>query len=153
MDLSAAEVGYFIEQVAMSAASFGVAQDDLTIVRKAINGLFNVGCAPPTAIIPSLPAELQSICTDDTCALSPNATCSSYDATMEPAAANSTMSGNGTSSMGSMGSSSIATGGASKTSAVSTPTGSTPSTISQAAAATFGMSFVAAAGGLFAAFL
>jgi hypothetical protein len=155
MDLSAAEVGYFIQQVAESAASFGVAKEDLTVVGTALNSLFNVRCAPPTVVIPSQPAELQSICIDDTCALSPNATCSSYNATMEPAVVNSTMSGNGTSGNGTsgMGSSSTATGGASKTSGMSSATSSGPATVSKAAAATFGMSFAAVAGGLFAAFL
>jgi hypothetical protein len=42
MDLSYAEVGYFISQVADSAASFGVAKDDLTVVGNALTSLFDV---------------------------------------------------------------------------------------------------------------
>ena len=78
MDLDTNEVGYFIQQVALAAASFGVAQDDLTVVGTALNTLFNVRCAPPTTVIPAQGSLLQSICIDDTCPLSPNATCSQY---------------------------------------------------------------------------
>ena len=136
MDLSAAEVGYFISQVAASAASFGVATDDLMVVGTALTSLFDVRCAPPTTVVMAQGPQLQSICIDDTCALAPNSTCSSYNATMEPAVVNSTMSSNSTSTM-----------------STPTPTGSTPATVSTAAGTTFGASFVAVAAGLFAAFL
>jgi len=79
MDLSSAEVGYFISQVAASAASFGVATDDLTVVGTALNTLFNRDCSPPTVVIPSQPAALQAICIGTDCKLSDNATCSDYD--------------------------------------------------------------------------
>lgn len=144
MDLSAAEVGYFIQQVGMSAASFGVTDADVMAVGTALSSIFDVRCGPPTTVIPAQGAQLQSICIDETCALSPNATCSSYNATMEPAAVNTTMSSNGTSTM---------SGSATMTSSMSTSTGSSPATVSKAAGATFGTSFVAVAGGLFAAFL
>lgn len=91
MDLSAAEVGYFIQQVALAASSFGVAQDDIAIVGKALNSIFNVRCAPPTTVIPAQGAQLQSICEDETCPLAPNNTCAAYPAAMKPAKANSTM--------------------------------------------------------------
>ncbi|KAG0648269.1 hypothetical protein D0Z07_5234 [Hyphodiscus hymeniophilus] len=142
MDLSYAEVTYFISQVAASAASFGVATDDLTIVGTALNSAFNVRCAPPTTIIMSQGAQLNSICIDDTCPTAPNATCASYNATMEPAVSNSTSSATATSS-----------GSGSGTSPSSTATGSSPATVTTGAAATVGMSFAAVAAGLFAAFL
>jgi hypothetical protein len=146
MDLSYAEVTYFIEQVALSAMSFGVAKDDLTAVGTALMSTFGYRCEPPVTVVPAQGPQLQSICIDDTCPLSPNATCSSYDATVEPAVANGTSSSN---------SSSTATGsaGGSKTSGSSTATGSSPATASKAGAATYGMSFAAIAGGLAAAFL
>jgi hypothetical protein len=143
MDLSAAEVGYFITQVAMSAASFGVAQADLTIVGTALESIFDVRCGPPTTVIPAQGAQLNSICIDDTCPLAVNATCSSYNATMEPAVVNSSSSSP----------TATGSGSASKTGSMGTSTGSSPPIVSVAAGATFGMSFVAVAGGLFAAFL
>jgi hypothetical protein len=94
MDLSYAEVGYFITQVALSAASFGVAESDLMIVGKALGSIFNVNCGPPTTIIPSQGPQLQSICIGAGCPLSPNATCSSYQNVSRPAiASSSTASG------------------------------------------------------------
>lgn len=82
MDLNPYEVTYFIEQVAMAAASFGVAEDDLAVVGTALNSLFNVRCAPATTVIPAQGALLQSICIDGSCPLSPNNTCSAYVSTM-----------------------------------------------------------------------
>lgn len=88
MDLSYAEVGYFITQVALSAASFGVAESDLQIVGAALGSIFDVRCAPPTVIIPAQGAQLQSICTDMTCPLAKNDTCDLYQTNItEPASA------------------------------------------------------------------
>ena len=133
MDLSDAEVGYFISQVAMAAASFGVADSDLTAVGTALNGLFGVRCAPNTTVIPAQGPQLQSICTDDTCPLSPNATCSLYTPVMEPANASSTTAGGGSTS---------ATG----TSTPATGT-TTPAPVPTAGAVTVGVSLLAVAGG------
>jgi len=99
MDLSAAEVGYFIQQVALAATSFGVSTDDVATVGKALNTIFNVRCAPPTTVIPAQGAQLQSICEDETCPLAPMATCAAYPPTMKPAKVNSTMAGSGSGSM------------------------------------------------------
>ena len=146
MDLSYAEVSYFIEQVALSAMSFGVAKDDLMVVGTALMSIFGYRCEPPMTVVPAQGPQLQSICIDDTCPLSPNATCASYNATMKPLAANGTSTSAG---------SSTATGsaGGSQTSGSSTATGSSPATASKAGAATYGMSFAAVAGGLAAMFL
>ena len=73
MDLSAAEVGYFITQVANSAASFGVAAEDLAVVGTALSTLFGHKCSPAVVVIPSQPAELQSICIGEDCPLDPKA--------------------------------------------------------------------------------
>ncbi|TAQ87050.1 hypothetical protein B7494_g4635 [Chlorociboria aeruginascens] len=137
MDLSAADVGYFITQVGLSAASFGVADADVTAVGKALNSAFGYRCSPEETIIPSQGPQLQAICTDDTCPEATNATCSSYGIAVEPKNATST---SGASSNGS------ATGTSPNTSSTSSPTvGNTASAI--------GMSFVVAAAGFFAAFL
>jgi hypothetical protein len=87
MDLSAAEVGYFVTQVANSAASFGVAKEDLTVVGNAINGLFGMRCSAPATVVPAQGAQLQAICIDDTCPLAPNATCGAYGNAVEPSVA------------------------------------------------------------------
>ncbi|TEY46887.1 hypothetical protein BOTCAL_0311g00020 [Botryotinia calthae] len=82
MYLSDAEVGYFIEQVALSAASFGVSSSDLTIIDSSLRQSFGSRCLPPMTIIPNQGSQLQSICTDDSCPLASNNTCASYDQTI-----------------------------------------------------------------------
>lgn len=144
MQLGFGEVSYFIEQVGMSAASFGVATEDVTAVGTALMNAFGYRCEPPITIIKAQGAQLQSICDDDTCPLSPNATCASYNNTI-PAPANATT---GTSS-----SNSTTTGSGSQTSAAATSTGSSPATVSKAAGAAITFSFAAVAGGLAALFL
>lgn len=142
MDLNAYQVGYFIQQVGMSAASFGVTSDDVTAVGKALAMLFDYKCAPATTVIPSQGAQLQSICTDDSCPTAPNATCDAYGTAMMPAVANSTLVGNSTS-----------TSSSSKTSSTASSTSTTSATASTAAGSTYGFSILAAAGGLAALLL
>lgn len=104
MDLSAYEVGYFVQQVGLSAASFGVAKEDIMVVANALSMTFGYKCAPEAVVIPSQPAALQAICIGDACPLSANATCASYQNVTEPLPANGTMtsgsSSNGSSSSG-----------------------------------------------------
>lgn len=137
MDLSYAEVTYFIDQVALSAMSFGVAKDDLTVVGTALTTLFGYRCGPPTTVVPAQGAQLQSICIDSTCPVAANATCSSYETAMKPAFANGTLVPNSNSTSTTM----------------STSTGTSPATQSQAGAANLEMSFAALAGGVVALFL
>ncbi|KAF4633500.1 hypothetical protein G7Y89_g4618 [Cudoniella acicularis] len=144
MGLSHAQVGYFIEQVALSAASFGVGQSDLMIVGNALNNLFNYRCAPPTVVIPIQGAQFQSICLDNTCPISRNSTCFSYDSTTKPAPANST-------NMFTPNATTTKTG--SKTSSLATATVSPPPKASHGGAVSVGMSFAVVAGGLAALFL
>ncbi|TGO07642.1 hypothetical protein BTUL_0257g00030 [Botrytis tulipae] len=82
MDLSDAEVNYFIEQVALSAASFGVSDSDLMTIGYSLQQSFGYRCLPPTTIVPKQGDQLQSICTDNTCPLAPNNTCAYYDYTV-----------------------------------------------------------------------
>lgn len=80
MDLNYAEVTYFVQQVGLAAASFGVAEADIKVVAEALNSIFNVRCGPPTAVIPAQGEQLQSICIDEaTCPLAENATCDMYE--------------------------------------------------------------------------
>ena len=62
MGLGEAEIGYFITQVGLSAASFGVADADVTAVGMALNQLFGYKCAPATTVIKAQGAQLQAIC-------------------------------------------------------------------------------------------
>jgi hypothetical protein len=136
MDLSAAEVGYFITQVANSAASFGVASADLTVVGTALETVFDVMCGPATTIVPAQGPQLQSICIGDGCALAVNATCNAYNSTpFEPANATSPASSGSPSSTGSA-------------SAGTSPTGTSTS-----GATAFGLSFAALMAGAFAILL
>lgn len=64
MDLDANEVGYFIMNVGLSAASFGVSNADVTAVGNALTAAFGYRCEPPVSIPSYEPAELQSICID-----------------------------------------------------------------------------------------
>lgn len=98
MDLDENEVGYFITQVGLAAASFGVTTEDVTGVGMALSKIFGVRCAPATPVVPSQGPQLQSICVANTCPLSPGNTCAAYQPTFEPAVANSTLVGNTTTS-------------------------------------------------------
>lgn len=62
MGLSDAEFTYFVEQVGMSAASFGVTTEDVTAAGKALMDSFGYRCAPPAAIPPTATPALQAIC-------------------------------------------------------------------------------------------
>lgn len=113
MALDANEVGYFIQQVGLSAASFGVTEEDVAAVGKSLNDTFGYRCAPAAAVIPADQVELQSICIDESCPISPNATCDAYDSVMAPAStspAMATMMPNGTSMMPTGGATMMPTG-------------------------------------------
>ena len=62
MGLGAFEFGYFVEQVGLAAASFGVADADVTAVGMALNSLFGYKCAPAATVVPSQGDALQAIC-------------------------------------------------------------------------------------------
>ena len=123
MDLSYAQVGYFITQVALSAASFGVATDDITVVGEALAKLFDFKCSPPVELVKGKGPQLQSICTGDGCPLDPNAVCAQYQNVSEPTSVAPTASAT-----------SAAASGASGTASASA-TSSKPATVSTAAAA------------------
>ncbi|KAF2209774.1 hypothetical protein CERZMDRAFT_46514 [Cercospora zeae-maydis SCOH1-5] len=88
MALSNAEVGYFITQVGLAAASFGVTEEDVTAVGTALTDAFGYRCAPPAAIPPTASAELQAICIAEDCPIATaSPTCEAYEAVVEPATA------------------------------------------------------------------
>jgi hypothetical protein len=62
MALDALQDGYFIAQVGLSAASFGVAQVDVVAVSMSLNNLFWNKCAPPAAFVLSQGLQLQVVC-------------------------------------------------------------------------------------------
>jgi len=92
MVLSNAEFGYFVTQVGLAAASFGVTQDDATAVGMSLSKAFGYKCSPEMMIIPNTPAEQQSICTEADCPTSPNATCAAYSTFAKPSLAASNIS-------------------------------------------------------------
>lgn len=121
MDLNPYQVGYFIQQVGLSAASFGVATSDVQAVGMALGSTFNYRCAPAVAIPATAQPELQSICIDASCPIAANGTCPAYSPVTAPAFANGTVyiapgsafAKNGTNSSSSSGGSSSGTSGGS----------------------------------------
>lgn len=83
MDLDAAEVGYFVQNVGLAAASFGVSSADVATVGSALMSLFGYRCSPAVAITTTDPL-LQSICIAPDCPLAPNAVCNMYAPAYEP---------------------------------------------------------------------
>lgn len=62
MALDNAEVQYFIQQVGLSAASFGVSEEDVATVGTALNNAFGFRCLPPASIPATAEPAPQSIC-------------------------------------------------------------------------------------------
>lgn len=91
MVLDPYQMGYFIEQVGLSAASFGVAKSDITAVAHALESLFDYRCAPKTTVIPANGPQYQSICTAKNCPLAVNSTCAAQPAQLQPLVANKTL--------------------------------------------------------------
>lgn len=93
MALDENELGYFITQVGLAAASFGVAEADITGVAMALQSLFGMRCSAPATVIPAQGAQLQAICIKSTC---PQATampqCDAYAAVVEPSSVSMSMS-------------------------------------------------------------
>ncbi|TKA83237.1 hypothetical protein B0A55_02956 [Friedmanniomyces simplex] len=87
MALDPYDFGYFVQQVALSAASFGVAEADLEYVGGALGNLFGHRCSAATSIAPGEAATLQVICIT-----APNATCSLYANVEDPKFANGSAS-------------------------------------------------------------
>lgn len=132
MVLDPFEVGYFITQVGLSAASFGVAQSDIDAVAMSLEKLFDNRCAPKTTAIEAQGPQYQSICTDEKCPLSPNSTCAAQPSMEQPLVANATLAmGEGRNASSSSSSSSMSMpSGTSIPSGSSMPSGTTTGTAS-----------------------
>jgi hypothetical protein len=95
MYLSAAEMGYFVEQAVKGLISFGFNDADAKFVNDSLNQVFNKRCAPAIHLIPDTAGpQRQSICIAPDCSLHVNNTCSVYDRDSTPAVANATLLGN-----------------------------------------------------------
>lgn len=90
MDLSNAEFGYFVQQVALSAASFGVAEQDIAAVGKALYGAFGYNMSPAAAVV-TKDEQLQAICIGEGCPVAAMPVSSGYAAVSEPATATSSL--------------------------------------------------------------
>lgn len=116
MVLDPYQTGYFIEQVGLSAASFGVAKSDINAVAAALEKMFNYRCAPKTTVIPAQGPQFQSVCTDESCPLADNAMCSAQPSMAQPLVANKTLAmGEGRMPSGSPSSSASSSASASST--------------------------------------
>lgn len=91
MVLDPYQIGYFITQVGLSAASFGVAESDISAVATALESLFAYRCAPKTTVITAQGPQYQSTCTDETCPLAANSTCADQPNIDQPLVANATL--------------------------------------------------------------
>lgn len=116
MVLDPYQVGYFVEQVGLAAASFGVAKSDINAVATALESLFGYRCAPKTTVIEARGAQYQSICTEEKCPLAMNSTCAAQPVVPHPLKANKTLAA-----------------GKSKASSISAPASGTGSSSSSAA--------------------
>ncbi|KAL1643767.1 hypothetical protein SLS58_004783 [Diplodia intermedia] len=67
MDLSAAEFTYFVTQVGLAARSFGVGEEDITVVAKALNDTFGVKCSANASVVKGQPAAEQAVCLGEGC--------------------------------------------------------------------------------------
>ncbi|KAM3413812.1 hypothetical protein BST61_g10495 [Cercospora zeina] len=78
MDLDSLAVGWFIQQVGLSAASFGVSADDVAAVGKSLSDTFGKRCSPPASVPASAKPMLQAICIAPDCPLAKMPVCSAY---------------------------------------------------------------------------
>lgn len=91
MVLDPYQVGYFIEQVGLAAASFGVSKSDIQAAASALEKLFDYRCSPKMTVVPAQGPQYQSVCTDKSCPLAMNATCPAQPTEPQPLVANKTL--------------------------------------------------------------
>lgn len=159
MDLNVYQVTYFITQVGLAAASFGVTAEDATAVGEALGQVFGVRCGAPYTVIPAQGAQLQSVCIDGSCPLAASgADCAAYGPALAPVNATTNMTATAPGSLGTATVPPVASGttsmsGSMSMSGMSSSATSTPSSVSKAGAAATGLSLVALAGGFAALML
>ena len=105
MALDDYQIGYFITQVGLAAASLGVAASDINDVANALFSLFSYKCSPPVKVDPLYGKVLDSICVDVSCPAAPDAMCGLYDnmhgTSPSPSTASSCLSNSMTSTLAS----------------------------------------------------
>jgi len=84
MVLDPYQLGYFITQVGLSAASFGVAESDISAVAMVLGSQFAYRCGPKMTAIEAQGPQYQSVCTDETCPLAANSTCADQPNIAQP---------------------------------------------------------------------
>lgn len=108
MNLDETEMNYFIQQVGLSATSFGVSTEDATAVGNSLNKTFNYRCSPPTVLGQGFANVSQSICLAAECMEANPSDCTqsgdSYPNGTSNVAPQSAASSSGSSSGGSGGS-------------------------------------------------
>jgi hypothetical protein len=79
MGITAEQNDYFINQVGLSAASFGVIAADVKAIYDYLDGTYNIRCAPPLTASNDTPTFLigtnPSICSADSCPMAMDSTC------------------------------------------------------------------------------
>lgn len=152
MDLSYPEFQYFVSQVAASAQSFGVTNEDLAPVGAALGSLFGFKCLPAATVIPSQGAQLQSICVGDNCPLAANAACDGQADVAKPSPV-STSSGSSSTATGTANGNMVSSSSTATASGTQTSTSSTGVVASTNAASREAGGMVAVVGGLLAMLL
>ena len=143
MDLDTAQNSYFIQQVGLAAASFGVSAADVQTVATTLNNTFGYRCAPAVTVIPSAGPVYDSICQNVTCPIAPNGNCGNGPAAVLPAVANKNMTSSaaaaGSSAMSSASGSAMMSGSASasKTPSASVTAGASATRASGTGVATY----------------
>lgn len=147
MNLGKPEMDYFITQVAMAAASFGVAKEDIAVVGKALGDTFNMRCSAPAEVIKGKGAQAQAICIKSGCEEAKDAKCDAYAEAVAPG--NCTMTSTSSGSMMPTGTStsSMNGGGSGSGSATTTPTSTStnPPKSADGNVNSFGLAAIAAA--------
>lgn len=69
MDVSNAEFIYSIQQTTLAATSFGITEEDATMIGGSLQTIFGNRCSPPTTIVPGTAEEQQVICQGQDCAV------------------------------------------------------------------------------------
>ena len=79
MNLEYNQLGYFINQLSLSATYHGVSSQDADTFRTQLNSRYNVRCAPAITLNPAAPPQLLSLCQNPTCPLAvPVSDCAAY---------------------------------------------------------------------------
>lgn len=93
MGLDMQQIGYFNDQVGLSALSLGVSGSDASAIVNLLNTTFNIRCAPAATVIAAQGPQLQAFCIDPSCPLAPQAVLVSTNTTK---VANTTRAANAT---------------------------------------------------------